>query len=103
MGQKIVKATLDYDPQYDTLRIAYASGKNSYGDDSIPGLICLRDLDTDKITGVTVMHFLNLFQRSELPKLPDNVFVDFNQIADTIYHSRNRTKIHIYTPRRYIS
>lgn len=53
-----MKVSLNYDQKSDTLRVAYGAGQNSYGDDSVPGIVCMRDMDTDEITGFTVMHFL---------------------------------------------
>ena len=43
----------DYDAKYDVLYVALGDRDNSYGDDSEAGIIYLRDIDTDELTGVT--------------------------------------------------
>ena len=44
----------DYDSLNDILYISFASTANSYGDESIDGIVILKDIDTDEITGLTV-------------------------------------------------
>lgn len=48
-----------YDAAFDVLHVSFGKdGHNSYGDDSERGLIFLRDIDSDALTGLTVMNFL---------------------------------------------
>lgn len=47
----------DYDDKFDVLYVALGDRKNSYGDDSQDGVIYLKDIDTDKLTGITILDF----------------------------------------------
>lgn len=60
----------DYDSKYDVLYVALGDRSNSYGDDSERGIIYLKDIDTDELTGVTVLDFLKRYRSNTLPWLP---------------------------------
>ena len=45
---------IDYDRRFDTLYVAVSSNLNSYGDDSSNGVVIMRDMDTDAVTGITI-------------------------------------------------
>lgn len=60
----------NYDGKFDVLYIALGDRSNSYGDDSERGLVYLRDIDTDELTGVTIMNFWRKYAANALPKLP---------------------------------
>nr|DAE40873.1 MAG TPA: Protein of unknown function (DUF2283) [Caudoviricetes sp.] len=47
----------DYDKKFDVLYIALGDRSNSYGDDSDGNVIYLKDIDTDELTGITIMNF----------------------------------------------
>lgn len=50
--------SLDYDKKFDVLYIKIASNKNSYGDEStLPGVVVLRDIFTNEITGFTIIGY----------------------------------------------
>mgnify|MGYP000884767873 CR=1 FL=1 len=63
----------DYDAKYDVLYVALGDRDNSYGDDSEAGIIYLRDIDTDELTGVTVLDFMKRYRSNTLPPLPFSV------------------------------
>lgn len=64
---------LDYDKRHDTLYVALGDKSNSYGDDSQPGIIVMRDIETDCITGFTILKFLKKLADQRLPELPDSL------------------------------
>ena len=63
----------DYDAKYDVLYVALGDRDNSYGDDSEACIIYLRDIDTDELTGVTVLDFMKRYRSNTLPPLPFSV------------------------------
>lgn len=69
MSQK-ANLQYDYDTKYDVLYVALGDRNNSYGDDSENGIIYLKDIDTDELTGVTVMDFMKRYYSHTLPRLP---------------------------------
>ena len=58
----------DYDAKYDVLYVALGDR-----DDSEAGIIYLRDIDTDELTGVTVLDFMKRYRSNTLPPLPFSV------------------------------
>ena len=46
---------IDYDQRFDTLYVAIADKTNSYGDDTSSGIILMRDMRTEAITGFTIL------------------------------------------------
>ena len=56
---KMANLKYNYDAKFDVLHVSLGGdGRNSYGDDSECGLVFLRDMDTDELTGLTIMIFL---------------------------------------------
>ena len=80
----------DYDDKFDVLYVALGDRKNSYGDDSQDGVIYLKDIDTDKLTGITILDFCKkkyrTYSKSEIYKIDVvggmkdeiNCFADFD-------------------------
>ena len=58
---------IDYDRRFDTLYVAVSSNLNSYGDDSSNGVVIMRDMDTDAVTGITILSFLKKYKSGCLP------------------------------------
>lgn len=48
---------VDYDSKFDVMYYTIGDTSNSYGDESIDNIVVLKDLDTDEITGYTIMNF----------------------------------------------
>lgn len=57
----------DYDQKFDVLYIALGDRRNSYGDDSDGKVIYLKDIDTDELTGITIMNFKKKVFSNSLP------------------------------------
>ena len=64
---------IDYDAKFDTLYVGYKCRATSYGDDSLGDIIILRDVDTDDVTGFTILSFLKKYHNNRLPKLPSEI------------------------------
>nr|DAK83795.1 MAG TPA: Protein of unknown function (DUF2283) [Caudoviricetes sp.] len=72
MLQKM-KSGFDYDPKFDVLYIALGDRSNSYGDDSDGNVIYLKDIDTDELTGITIMDFKRKYKEHRLPEFSNSI------------------------------
>ncbi len=54
-----IQDRIDYDTKYDVLYYSHGDTSNSYGDEIDNRLILLRDINTDNITGITVLDFMH--------------------------------------------
>lgn len=80
-----LKMKINYDKRFDTLYVALGDKSNSYGDDSMGSVIIMRDLDTDEITGITILSFLKKYHAHSLPELPPQLGISFeNDILPAI-------------------
>lgn len=61
---------INYDNRFDTLYVVLSDNSNSYGDDTLNDIILMRNMDTDEITGVTILSFLKKYHSGALSKLP---------------------------------
>lgn len=52
---------IDYDQKFDVLYYNISNTENSYGDEIDDNIVILRDIDTDKITGVTIIGYNKFF------------------------------------------
>lgn len=76
----------DYDERFDVLYIALGDRNNSYGDDSENGLVYLKDIDTDELTGITIMGFMRRYQNNTLPLLPPQCKFSYEDLKKHIKH-----------------
>ena len=63
----------DYDKKFDVLYIALGDRSNSYGDDSYGNVIYLKDIDTDELTGITIMNFKKKYIENKLPAFSKSI------------------------------
>ena len=63
----------DYDKKFDVLYIALGDRSNSYGDDSDGNVIYLKDIDTDELTGITIMNFKKEYIENKLPAFSKSI------------------------------
>ena len=61
---------INYDNRFDTLYVTISDNSNSYGDDALNDIIIMRNMDTDEITGVTILSFLKKYRSGTLSELP---------------------------------
>lgn len=66
---------LNYDNKFDVLYISFGSPRDSYGEEEIPSVVTLKDIETDEITGYTIMGYKKLLGEGALYSLP--IKVDF--------------------------
>lgn len=48
---------IDYDSTYDVMNYIFGDTSNSYGDEDLGDIVIMKDMDTDAITGYTIMNF----------------------------------------------
>jgi uncharacterized protein YuzE len=68
---------LNYDNDFDVLYIRISKNKNSYGDEGIPGIVMMRDIATDEITGVTIFGYKRMLDNGSLYHLNLPINIDF--------------------------
>jgi uncharacterized protein YuzE len=73
---------VSYDKKYDVLYFSLEDNDNSYGDEIEDNIVFMKDIDTNEITGITVMGFLRYF--SNTPERLDSLkpFLDVSEIAN---------------------
>lgn len=73
------KPLIDYDSKFDVMNYIFGDTSNSYGDEDLGNIVILKDMDTDAITGYTIMNFKRICQeRSKDYKYLSNLFdIDF--------------------------
>lgn len=52
-----IQQTIDYDKKYDVLYCKIANTDNFYGDEIDSNIVVLRDIETDTVTGITIMGY----------------------------------------------
>lgn len=72
---------IDYDKEFDTLYVVLTDNSNSYGD-PIGSIILMRDVDTDAITGITVLSYRRQHSSGSLPMLPEETGLTFEKDID---------------------
>lgn len=49
--------TVNYDSENDVLYLGFRDRNNSYGNEMLPRVIALNDMDTEEIVGLTILDF----------------------------------------------
>lgn len=62
--------TVNHDQKNDVLYIGLGDRSNSYGDEISSGIIALYDMDTEELTGITILDFQEKYKSHQLNKLP---------------------------------
>lgn len=65
MKSIINKINYDYDRENDVLYYTFSSNKNSYGDEDPDNIVFMRDIDTDELTGITILNFLTMYRKKD--------------------------------------
>lgn len=52
-----IQQTIDYDKKFDVLYCKFANTDNSYGDEVDNNIVVLRDIETNIVTGVTIIGY----------------------------------------------
>ena len=69
--------SLNYDKKHDVLYISIGAPKPSYGDEEKSGVVILRDINTDEITGITIFDFKKRLESNSLNVLDLPINIDF--------------------------
>lgn len=54
---------VDYDQKFDVLYYNMSNTENSYGDEIDENIVLLRDIDTNKITGITILGYKRMLEK----------------------------------------
>ena len=66
MRKSVMSSTpnkVDYDQKFDVLYYNMSNTENSYGDEIDDNIVLLRDIDTDKITGITILGYKRMLEK----------------------------------------
>lgn len=74
-----------YDKNNDILYYTIMDKNNSYGDEDIDNIIFMKDIDTNLLTGITVMHFLKMYRNNDLRISFLNRFFDVKAIVSQLH------------------
>ena len=69
---------INYDKKFDTLCVVLTDNSNSYGD-AIGSVILMRDIDTDAITGITILSYKTQCRGGSFPALPKEAGLSFEK------------------------
>lgn len=72
---------LNYDNKFDILYISIGNPVPSYGEEETPGLVILRDIKTNQLTGVTVFDYKKRVNTNTIKELNIPVEIDINSIS----------------------
>lgn len=62
MENKYMKKTINYDTEMDVLYINFSNISNSIGYEDIDNIVYLKDLETQEVTGITILNFKSLIK-----------------------------------------
>lgn len=75
---------INYDNKFDILYISIENPVPSYGEEEIPGLVILRSIETDELTGVTIFDFIKKVNNNKINELKMPIEIDINDISNKI-------------------
>ena len=78
---------INYDRAVDVLYLTFSNMSNSYGDEDIDNIVFFKDIDSEEITGITILNFLKMYKRNDSRLRSLNKFIDVNHIATELAHS----------------
>jgi hypothetical protein len=70
---------LNLDKINDVLYVIISDTSNSYGTEDYNGLVVLRDIMTDDVTGVTIFDFSKRYKKGNLNSLPFPFKIDIEK------------------------
>lgn len=70
---------LSLDRKKDILYIKINDTSSSYGDETENGVVVLKDLEDDNITGITIFDFIKRYKENKIKDLNLPVHIDFNK------------------------
>jgi uncharacterized protein YuzE len=76
---------IDYDKKFDVLYYNMEDTGNSYGDEIDNNIVILRDIETDRITGVTIIGFDEFFIMNKEKRKELSNYIDASPITSYQY------------------
>jgi len=68
---------LNYDARGDILYLGWADKSNSVGDEILSGYVIHTDMDTDEVTGLTVLDFMERYRSGRFNPPPLPIYIDY--------------------------
>ena len=78
----VYKNKLRYNNKFDVLSVHYTDPSNSYGDEELDNIVMFKDLDTNELTGVTVLSFLEMYHNHDKRLDLVKKYFDIKQAAE---------------------
>lgn len=75
-----IQQTIDYDKKFDVLYCKIANTDNSYGDEIDNNIVILRDMETDSVTGVTIIGYEKFVKKNRQKIKIINQYIDIDFI-----------------------
>ena len=76
----------DYDKSNDILYCSFADKSNSYGDEDPDGIVIMRDIDSNNVTGITVFHIIKMLTDEDSRLLFLEKYIDYNVLKQIFEH-----------------
>lgn len=76
---------LNYDNKFDILYISIGNPAPSYGEENTAGLVILRNIETDELTGITIFDFGKRVNSNTINELNIPTEIDINTISNFLY------------------
>ena len=74
-----------YDKINDILYYTIMDKSNSYGEEDIDNIIFMKDINTNILTGITVMNFKSMYARNDFRISVVNSFFDVKNIISQLH------------------
>lgn len=75
-----IQQTINYDKKFDVLYCKIANTDNSYGDEIDNNIVILRDIETDSVTGVTIIGYEKFVKKNKQKIKIINQYIDIDFI-----------------------
>ena len=82
---KSIIKKMDYDSDNDILYCTFGDKTNSYGDEDPDNVVVMRDMDTDDITGITVLNFGRMNKNKDKRMETDSEYIDIDNVMKDIF------------------
>lgn len=82
--RSIVKR-FDYDSNSDILYCTFRDKSNSYGDEDPDNIVVMRDIDTDIITGITILNFMTMYKNKDMRIKNVSEYIDIDSVIKDIF------------------
>lgn len=78
----VYKNKLRYNNKLDVLSVHYKDPSNSYGDEDSDNIVRFKDLETNELTGVTILSFLEMYHNHDKRLNSAKKYFDVKQAAE---------------------